>query len=349
MLPCGTFSRNYGEDNAVIRTRLQWLITITALAFLFTIPLWGSDYIIGFISYTCILIIAVLGLQITTGYCGQVSLGHAGFMAVGAYASALLTIKLGLSFWLALPIAGIIAGLSGFVFGAPALRIKGFYLALATMAAHYLIIFILMRLEITGKTAGLHPPPPEIGNFVFNTNVRMSYVIMSVMVLMTFLAKNLVRTKAGRAFVAVRDNDLAAKVMGINIYYYKLLAFFIGCFFAGIAGSLLGHWWLVITPEMFTIQQSLIFVGMLIIGGMGSISGVFFGVVLFRLLEEAVTLFTPLLSAAIPAIGMDIAAPLASVTFGLVIVLFLIFEPRGLAHRWQILKTAYRFHPFSYV
>lgn len=349
MLPCGTFSKDYGEDTAVIRTRLQWGITIAALVFLFTTPLWGDDYIIGLVGYICILIVAVLGLQIITGYCGQVSFGQAGFMAVGAYTSALLTIKLGLSFWLALPLAGIAAGLAGFVCGAPALRIKGFYLALATMAAHYVIIFIVMHLGITGKTAGLHPPSPEIGNFAFDTNMRMFYIIAAVMVLMTFLAKNLTRTKAGRAFVAIRDNDLAAKVMGVNIYYHKLLAFFIGCFFAGVAGSLLGHWWLVITPEMFTIMQSLIFIGMLIVGGMGSIAGVFFGVISLRLLEEAVTLFAPLLSAAIPAVGMDIAAPLAGVVFGLVIVLSLIFEPRGLAHRWEIIKATYRFHPFSYI
>jgi len=176
----------------------------------------------------------------------------------------------------------------------------------------------------------------------------MFYIIVPLMLLMTYFAKNLARTKLGRAFVAIRDNDLAAKVMGINLYYYKLLAFFIGCFFAGIAGSLLGHWWQVVAPEQFTIVQSLIYVGMIIVGGLGSVAGVFFGVISLRLLDEVVFLAAPALSAAFPTLAMDIAAPLSGVVFGLVIILFLIFEPRGLAHRWEIFKTSYRLYPFSY-
>lgn len=345
--PCGTFDETYGQDTAVIRTRAQWGLVIAGLIWLLTVPLYGGDYVLGLINHISILIIAVLGLQITTGYCGLVSFGQAAFMAVGAYTSAILTLN-GLPFWLALPLAGLAAGLIGLIGGAPSLRVKGFYLALATLAIHYVIMYLIMHLSITGATAGLHPPPPKIGNFVFSSDRAMFYIIVPLMLLMTYFAKNLARTKVGRAFVAIRDNDLAAKVMGINLYYYKLLAFFIGCFFAGIAGSLLGHWWHVVAPEQFTIVQSLMYIGMIIVGGLGSIAGVFFGVISLRLLDEAVFLAAPSLSAAFPALAMDIAAPLSGVVFGLVIILFLIFEPRGLAHRWEIFKTSYRLYPFSY-
>lgn len=348
MLPCGTFNESYGQDTAVIRTRLQWGLVVAGLILLFTLPLYSGGYLLGLINHISILVIVVLGLQIITGYCGLVSFGQAAFMAVGAYTSAILTMELGWSFWAALPLAGIAAGLVGIIGGAPALRIKGFYLALATLAVHYIVLFLIMHMDITGGTAGLHPPPPQIGNFAFDSDESMFYIIVPVMLLMTFFAKNLTRTKIGRAFMAIRDNDLAAEVMGVSLFYYKLLAFFIGCFFAGIAGSLLGHWWVTVAPEAFTITQALIYVGMIIVGGLGSISGVFFGVIFLRLLDEAVFMAAPMLSAAIPGVAMDIFASVSAVVFGVVIILFLIFEPRGLAHRWEIFKASYRLYPFTY-
>src|SRR4030042_1816494 len=199
-----------------------------------------------------------------------------------------------------LPISGIVAGLIGLGSGAPSLRIKGFYLAMATIAIHFVIMWLIPHLEITGKTQGLHPPAPQIGSFAFDSDEKIYYIIVTVMLLMTYGARNMVRTRVGRAFVAIRDNDLAAEVMGIELYRYKLLAFFISCFYAGIAGSLWAHWIQVVHPEQFTLLHALNYIGMLIVGGGGSIPGVFFGVIFLRLLDEGVMFAAPILATLFP-------------------------------------------------
>ena len=348
MLPCGIFNETYKQDRAIVRTKLQWGILVVALTLLLIFPLFGGYYLTSLINHISIIIIAVLGLQLVMGYCGQISFGQAAFMAVGAFTSAILTLELKLPFWVALPISGIVAGLIGVIAGAPSLRIKGFYLALATIAIHFIIMWLPLRLEITGGILGLHPPPPTLAGFAFDTEFKMYYIIVPVMLLMTFFAKNFTRTKLGRAFVAIRDNDLAAKVMGVNLFYYKLLAFFIACFYAGIAGSLMAHWFLIAHVELFPFYHAVLYVGMVIVGGLGSIAGVFFGVLFLRLLDELVLLAAPPLAAAFPALGIHPAAALSVSVFGIVIILFLLFEPRGLAHRWEIFKASYRLYPFAY-
>jgi branched-chain amino acid transport system permease protein len=348
MRPCGVFDERYTQDMAIVRTKQHWAALIAALIVLYLFPLFGSYYIVSFLNTFFISVIVVLGLQIVSGYCGQISFGQPAFMAVGAYASAILTLKAGLSFWLALPLSGIIAGLFGIVGGAPSLRIKGFYLAVATIAIHFVTIWLIIHLKITGATQGLNPLPPEVFGFALDSDERIYYLILTVTLLMTFGARNMVRSKVGRAFVAIRDNDLAAEVMGMNLYHYKLLAFFVSCFYAGIAGSLSGHLLLVVHPEQYTLTHALWYVGMIIIGGMGSIPGVFFGVLFVRILDELVLFAAPILSSAFPWLGASPAAALGLSAFGLILIIFLIFEPRGLAHRWETFKASYRLYPFAY-
>lgn len=348
MLPCGIFNRRYNQDMAIVRTRHQWGILVATLLILMVVPLFVPPYFISLINFISITIIVVLGLQIVFGYCGLISFGQAAFMAVGAYASAILTSKLGLPFWIALPLSGIAAGLIGIIGGAPSLRIKGFYLAIATMAMHVLIMWLIVHLKVTGGVSGLNASSPKLGPLVFNTDQSMYYIIVPLMLLLTVAAKNLTRSKVGRAFVAIRDNDLAAGVMGINLYYYKLLAFFISCFYAGIGGSLWAHWMLVAHPAQFTLIHAIYYMGMIIIGGMGSITGVFFGAVFIRLLDELIMFASPSLAAAFPWLGRYPAAILGLGAFGIVLAFFLVFEPRGLAHRWEIFKATYRLHPFAY-
>jgi len=344
----GVFDKTYQKDIAIIRTCQHWMILIVTIAFLSTIPLFASYYFINLLNNIFVTVIVVLGLQIVTGYAGQISFGQPAFMAVGAFCSAVLTLKFGLSFWLALPLSGIAAGVVGIIGGAPSLRIKGFYLAMATIAIFYVTMWVITHLKITGLAQGLSPPPPKIGNFVFDTDERMYYIIMIATLILTFFARNLVRSRLGRIFVAIRDNDLAAEVMGINLYYYKLLAFFISCFYAGIAGSLLGHWYMLVNAEQFTLLYALTYIGMIIIGGLGSIPGVFFGVIFLKLLDELMLFSSPFLASMFPGLGMGSAASLSLMAFGLVLILFLIYEPRGLARRWEIFKTSYRLYPFKY-
>lgn len=345
-LPSGTFNQNYGQDMAIFRTKTQWLILLAFLAFLFSSPLYFSDRILTILTIIGITVISVHGLNILTGYCNQISIGHAGFMAVGAYTSGMLTAHLGWSFWAALPCAALAAGLVGILFGLPSLKVKGFYLIMATIAAQFIIIwFILQFRNITGGGDGLAVPRPEIGDFVFRSKASYFYLVMAIACLATFVAKNIVRTRAGRAFIAIRDNELAAEVMGINLWAYKLLAFFIGCVFAGVAGSLLVHYVAFATVDQFPFMNSVWYLGMLIVGGMGSTTGVIFGVVSLKLLDELVVIVGPMLAV---AVAPQAAASLGLIMRGLVIIIFLIFEPRGLAHRWQMVKAYYRLWPFSH-
>ena len=348
-LPSGTFNQSYAQDMAIIRTRTQWVILFVFLIFLFTCPLYSSDRVLTILTIIGISIISVHGLNILTGYCGQISMGHAGFMAVGAYVSAILCAKLGWSFWAALPTAGLAAGVVGLIFGLPSLRIKGFYLIMATVAAHFIIIWLILQLQtVTGGADGLSVPRPEIGGFVFESKASYFYLVMIIACLATFLVKNIARTRAGRAFIAIRDNDLAAEVMGINLWAYKLLAFFIGCVFAGVAGSLLVHYIAFASVDQFPFMNSVWYLGMLIVGGMGSAAGAIFGTVFLKLLDELVTIAGPALAATFPAIAAQAAASLSLIMRGLVIILFLIFEPRGLHHWWERIKAYYRLWPFSY-
>jgi branched-chain amino acid transport system permease protein len=347
-LPSGIFQESYGQDMAIFRTKLQWFLLLAFLVVLLTAPLYASDKILTVTTMMGISIISVLGLNILTGYCGQISLGHAGFMAVGGYVSAILTAKLGLPFLVALPCAGLAAGLVGIIFGLPSLKIKGFYLIMATVAAQFIVIWLILQFrDVTGGTDGISVPRPDIFGYVIQTKGAYFLLVMIIACLGTFFAKNIVRTRVGRAFIAIRDNDIAAEVMGVNLLSYKLLAFFIGCVYAGVAGSLLVNYFAFADTNMFPFGDSVWYLAMLIVGGMGSTTGAIFGVVSLKLLDEAMTLAGPALAAAFPDIAAQAAASLSLIMRGVVIAIFLIFEPRGLMHRWELFKAYFRRWPFS--
>jgi branched-chain amino acid transport system permease protein len=334
---------------AIFRTKTHWALLLAALAFLFTLPLYLGDDWLSVANLIGITIIAVTGLNILTGYCGQLSIGHAGFIAVGAYTAAVLTNRLELPFLVGLISAGCVAGLIGMIFGIPSLRVKGFYLAISTIAAQFIIIFVINHwTSVTGGFLGISVPPASIGGITFISQGSQFYLIMAITVIVIYLAKNLARTRVGRAFVAIRDNDLAAEVMGINLFRYKLLAFFIGCFLAGIAGSLFAHWIGFVNAENFTFTDSILYIGMMIIGGLGTTVGPIFGVIAIRIVQKLMTLISPVLESTFSALPAGFTTGIAPMLFGFGIVLFLILWPRGLAHRWSLFKASYRLWPFSY-
>jgi len=349
-LPCGVRNYTYGQDMAIIRTRTQWGLFIGLLILLFTCPLYWSNYWLSVANLIGITLIAATGLNILTGYCGQLSIGHAGFIAVGAYTTAILTGKVGLPFLVGLICSGFAAGFIGLIFGIPSLRVKGFYLAIATIAAQFIIIWVINHWSaLTGGFIGIRVPYASIGGFVLKSEASMFYLIMAIAFIGIFYAKNLARTKVGRVFVAIRDNDLAAEVMGVNLFYYKLLAFFIGCFFAGIAGSLLAHWIGYMNTEQFSLGESILYIGMIIIGGLGTTLGPILGVIFIRFLQQLLSVWViPFLGTAFPTLPAGFTTGLTPMLFGLAIILFLVLEPRGLAHRWALFKAAYRLWPFSY-
>jgi len=347
-LPSGTRNYTYAQDMAIMRTKTHWALFIGSLVLLLTSPLYLGNYWLGVANLIGITLIAATGLNLLVGYCGQLSIGHAGFIAVGAYTSAVLTNRFELPFLVGLVCAGLMAGFIGLIFGLPSARVKGFYLAITTIAAQFIIIWVINHWSLTGGFVGIKVPYASIAGFEFRSETSQFYLIMGIAALCIFFAKNLARTKIGRAFIAIRDNDLAAEVMGINLLYYKLLAFFIGCFMAGIAGSLLAHWIGFLNAEQFSLTESILYIGMIIIGGLGTTIGPIFGVVLIRLLQQILTvIFVPFLEST-NILPSGFATGVTPMLFGLVIILFLILEPRGLAHRWVLLKSAYRLWPFSY-
>ncbi len=348
-LPSGTRNYTYAQDMAILRTKTHWALLIGFLVLLLTSPLYLGHYWLGVANLIGITLIAATGLNLLIGYCGQLSIGHAGFIAVGAYTSAVLTNRFGLPFLAGLVCAGLIAGLVGLVFGLPSVRVKGFYLAITTIAAQFIIIWVINHWSLTGGFVGIKVPYASIAGYEFRSETSQFYLIISIAALGTFFAKNLARTRVGRAFIAIRDNDLAAEVMGINLLYYKLLAFFIGCFLAGIAGSLLAHWIGFLNAEQFSLTESILYIGMIIIGGLGTTIGPIFGVVFIRLLQQVLAVeIVPFLESTFTMFPAGFATGVTPMLFGLVIVLFLILEPRGLAHRWALFKSAYRLWPFSY-
>ncbi|MFC1929685.1 branched-chain amino acid ABC transporter permease [Chloroflexota bacterium] len=349
-LPCGTRNYNYAEDMAILRTKTHWALFIGFLVLLFAAPQYLGNYRLGVVNLIGITLIAAIGLNILVGYCGQLSIGHAGFIAVGAYTAAILTNRLELPFLVGLISAGFVAGIIGLIFGIPSVRVKGFYLAITTIAAQFIILWVINHWDsVTGGFIGIRVPYASIAGFEFRSEASQFYLIMIIAALCTFFTKNLARTRVGRAFIAVRDNDLAAEVMGINLLYYKLLAFFIGCFFAGIAGALLAHWIGFINAEHFSLTESILYIGMIIIGGLGTTMGPIFGVVFIRLLQQVLTVeVVPFLEGTFTMLPAGFATGVTPMLFGLTIILFLILEPRGLAHRWALFKSAYRLWPFSY-
>lgn len=348
--PCGVFDETYTQDVAVVRTGAHWGIVTAALMLLFLVPQFLPGSFLANVNAVFITIISVLGLQIIVGYTGQISLGQAAFMSVGAYASFMLSVYWHFPFLLALPLSGISAGLVGIIFGLPSLRIKGFYLAMATLAAQFIIPWLIVNLypEVTGGTRTMVVPPPTIGGVTFNSQLRMFYIIASLLVVSLYLVKNLVRTRVGRAFIAIRDNDLAAEVMGVGIFRYKLMAFFVSSFYAGIAGSLWAHWMRCVAVDHFTLLDSIWFLGMIVVGGLGSVSGAVMGTVFIRVLDILVKEIGPWLGEVFPSIAGAATASLGPTVFGLVMMLFLVLEPRGLAHRWERVKAFYRLWPFPY-
>jgi branched-chain amino acid transport system permease protein len=363
--PCGTYDVSYQQDMALVRTpRLKATVAVLAALF-FSLPLLthggplGLEVVplplLGTLNRIGIFIISVQGLNLLLGYTGQVSLGQSAFMAVGAYASTVLVTRVGVPFWFAAPLAALVAALVGLVFGLPSLRVKGFYLAMATLAAQFIIPWVIKNPlgKWTGGATGLEVPAPRLGNWVLNTDHAMFYVIMISVVVAMLAAKNISRTRAGRAFIAIRDNDLAAELLGINLLGYKLRAFFLCALYAGFSGALMAHYTRSIAPDGFDLVDSIWQLGMLIVGGPGFALGPLFGVTLVRLLREFTIVITPTAREILPDLlpivdAASIDRALGPLFFGVALALFLVFEPRGLAHRWEVLKVSFRLRPFSH-
>jgi len=321
------------------------MLIIVILLFLF--PLFASNYVIGLATLCAIAVIGAIGLNILTGFTGQISVGVGAFLAVGGYTSAIFTTTYGLSFWISLPLAGLVTAIIGGMFGIPSLRLKGLYLAIATLAAQVIILWVISSWgSVTGGAAGMVLERPAIGGFSFYDQNSYYYLCLVVAVFTTVYALNLFRTRTGRAFLAVRDRDVAAQIMGINLFSYKVMSFAISSFIVGIAGALLAHYTMIVTVELYSIQVSIQYLAMILIGGLGSVFGAILGAVFITLLPVGLGYMVEYLTIFIPD-AHSLLSSFREVVFGLVIILFLIFEPGGLVHIWNNIKNYFRLWPFS--
>ncbi len=348
--PCGIFDRNYFQAKELFKTPLRKGLLGLLIGGMYFLPFLVGDYGISILTVICAFAIGMLGLQIITGYCGQISIGHAAFMGVGMYTVGILQRHFGLSFWVCLPLAGLVPMFIGMIFGVPALRMKGLYLAFATLAAHFVIVYVISNWRsVTNGTDGMWMKRPgSLLGIDFQADRNYYLLVLTITILMTYLAVNLARTKLGRSFVAVRDNDIAAEVMGINIAHTKILAFGIGCFFAGIAGALGGAYYEYVNVEWFGLDDSIWFLGFLVVGGFGSIFGAIAGASVWKIMDECSTYITPLADTFLGGAAFYASAAFSLIFYSLIIVIFLVFEPRGIAHRWEMIKRSYRLHPFPY-
>jgi len=353
----GQFKTSYVADQQLLPIRQDRYAFFALLAVVFVVvPLSVSDY-----WFTSLLIpilifsLAAIGLNILTGYAGQLSLGSAAFMAVGAFAAYNLVLRLPpwmpqiVSFLL----AGVCAALVGIAFGLPSVRIKGFYLAVATLAAQFFVIWVFQKFSWFSNDSAsgvISAQPVVFFGLAIDSPVRNYLFVLSIVAVLALGAKNMARSNTGRAWMAVRDMDVAAEVIGIPLMRTKLLAFAISSFYCGVAGALYAFCYIgTVEPEAFNLDMSFRVLFMIIVGGMGTIMGAFIGATFFTVLPIFLSIFVPSL-ASLLHIHFDKASLtyIEYMIFGALIIFFLIVEPHGLARLWQIAKEKLRIWPFPH-
>ena len=342
------YAVTYREQIEIFRSDAAkiWLTILYLLMLIF--PFVMDTYFIYLANLVAIFVIGALGLNLLTGNGGLISLGHAGFVAIGAYTSGYLVSQHGFPFLVSLPISALIAGLFGMIIGLPALRLKGLYLAMITMGFVFVVEYLIDELSfITGAEEGLMAGPIVIGSITLETDFSLYFLIMPVTILLCYFTRNLIRTPFGRALMSIRDRDIAAEVPGVNLGKYKVQAFALSGIYAGIAGAIYGHYVQMISPEYFGILMSIEYVVIIIIGGLGNVLGTILGAIFVTLVPEGLRLFGDLTRTSLP-IFSERFGDFKEGIFGLLMIFFIIFEPAGLSGIWRKIKIYWKSWPFRY-
>ena len=335
------FKTDYAQDIRLIKHGGQAFWYGLLALFLLAAPWVVPEYWLAQLSFGLIYGIIGLGLMLLAGYTGQFSMGHAAFVGVGAYAQAFLT-NAGLPFPLAMLCAAVLAALVGVVVGLPALRVKGIYLGIATLAFGFIVEEVFARWEkLTGGNAGMHVKAPAIGGWHIDSGEGFYFIALITAVLCTLAILNLLRSATGRAFVAIRDSEISAQSMGIQLARYKTLSFALSAALAGIGGALYAHKMRFLSPDQFSILQSIDLLLLVVIGGLGSVHGAFLGAIFLIAMPQLISLFKDYLP---DAIGQ--APGLQTVVYGAVLIAFVLFEPLGLYGRWLKIRTWFQMFPF---
>jgi branched-chain amino acid transport system permease protein len=338
---------SYAQTNRILPEPYQRVIVAILAVALVCIPLFSGDYFVHLLNLCLIAVIGAVGLNLLTGYCGQLSLGHASFMAIGAFATAILAQRYGMHFIVVIPASCCAGAAVGLAVGLPALRFRGIYLAITTLATHYAIIYVLTNYEaILGPSAsaGITIPPLSLADHALTTERGWFYALLVVDAAVVMLGLNLARSHVGRAWVAIRDRDIAAEACGIDVPRYKLLAFTISATLAALAGSLGAYFTTVVTVEEYTLELAIIYLAMIIVGGMGSVTGSVLGAVSITLLPYGVER----IFAALPWSLGTVTFGVQEATIGAAIIGFLLFEPDGLIEIYRRTATYFERWPFRY-
>lgn len=345
--------RDYYEDVQLFSSGVVFFWLAALIVFLALFPFLVKNYFVYIANYMAINIIVVVGLNLLVGYTGQISLGHAGFFAIGAYTTVTLMTRLHLPFFPALLAAGLAAAFFGFLLGLPALRLEGPYLAIATLGFGLTITQIIGRIPFFGGREGLHAPALVIAGWHLDTDREFYYLLMPLTVLLVAAARNLIKTRVGRAFVAIRDADIAAETMGVNLVIYKTLSFAVSAFYTGIGGGLYAFVLRFIEPEIFTLMMSIMFLTMVVTGGLGSIMGSIAGACLLSWMDLQLR---NILS--IPYVGHWLellsksyfsitgVSNIQYILFGGIMIMIMLFEPMGIYGIWIRTKKYWRTWPF---
>jgi branched-chain amino acid transport system permease protein len=349
----GTFKTSYAADMAFYPLPVsRWAMAGMLVLLVLVPPLLASGYVLTVLDLILVAVVGAVGLNLLTGNTGLISIGQGGFMAVGAYTAANLIVRAHASFWVALPAAGAMTALVGTVVGIPSLRIKGLYLTIATLAAQFIIQWMINHITWIsgGIQATIQMPPPVVFGYSVHTQAGFYLFLLPFAVLAVIAAKNIERTRLGRSFIAVRDQDIAAEIIGVNIFRTKLIAFAISSFYAGVAGALYSYYLGIANYEQFEIDVSIDYLAMVIIGGLGSVNGSILGAAFITLLPVVTRRVLGMMGGLLPA-GLDVTgieSELRLCLFGALIILFLIAEPEGLDRLWRNVRTYFRTWPFSY-
>ncbi len=331
---------NYYQDIRLFKYPSTFVWYVALIMGCIALPYFLDEYLVSQFSFICLYGVAAVGLMLLTGYTGQISMGHAAFFAIGSYTSAILTAK-GVPFLLALPASGMLAAAVGVIIGRPILHLTGLYLAIATMAAAFIVEEILVRWEsLTHGNMGFMVDPPVIFGYSFESEQSFFYLALVVLIFSILAAKNILRSPTGRAFIAIRDSEVAAEAMGIDLANFKTQAFAISAFFTGLAGSLYAHKIYFINPESYTIILSIELLAIVIIGGLGSLHGAVFGAAFFIFLPQVIIMTKDYMPAFIQGqTGLEPAL------FGLLIILVMLFEPMGIYGTWLKVKFYFEWFP----
>ena len=342
----GYFRTSYAQERALLQTRLEKRSALAAALMLVALPFLGSPFVLDLANQVLLAIVGALALMLLTGFAGQISLGHAGLLAAGAFTTGILFKEANAPFWVTLPAAAAVGALLGVVFGLPSLRLRGLYLAVSTLALHFIVVYVGGEYETRrGFSTGISIDPPAIGAWTLAEPWQWYGVFAIAAALALVFTLNLLRSRTGRAWRALHEREAVAAALGINVHAWKLAAFVVSSAMTAVAGALFAYYRGFVSVEAFSLFLTIQYVAMVIVGGMGSVLGAVLGAIFVVLFPYLIELLVDVLPT--PPAWQSAVFAINYAAFGLVMILFLVFEPQGLVGIWRRVQNYFVLWPFK--